>query len=627
MIDQLMESVSQGNMQIMRILVEWNCPVNIAESDLQPLHVAAQEGHTEVARFLVEARARVEASDAEEGATPLGLAAFEGHMETVQFLVQVRAQLDRFDGDCLTPFMSACSGGHVEVASFLLEAHSDPQKCSVWGFTALHIAVEDMCTDVCRWLLHEAKGVVVNALAQYNETILHVAGRMDHWEVIDMMQNPFGRALVDAKTTTGFSALHFACALGNLSATDSLLRLRANINARTSHEVSALHLATENGHLMIVKYLLFMSARLQTPCNCFNVHHSLLDWHLPRDSGNLLDVEVGAHVSFNLAELQNCSGSQWVSGILEGIELDPDSQDRFDDQLMINTGSITCSVSRYNCMPHLSSTSVENRYVIKTGETVYIKAPIYCSSGDWLLVPGDVGHVVAIYSSGEYEIEAARDNSKSRYLATRDDLIPFLQEEALHCACRHGHLEVVKDLLQAKADLEAGPRTALHCAAQSGHLEVVQTLLEAQADLDAQWLVSNSVLETAAWAGQEAVVHYLLEHVVTRSRRPLQMLAEATAAARSSGHSTDALVKHLLDTMNCLPQVRDDVENADLWLDRTCLVQLRDLGMDSLLKGDETSAAGISEFLGRVRLCDVPHRVFERWPESQSFDRRRHLVD
>lgn len=42
-----------------------------------------------------------------------------------------------------------------------------------------------------------------------------------------------------------------------------------------------------------VKYLLFMSARLQTPCNCFNVHHSLLDWHLPRDSGNLLDVEAG----------------------------------------------------------------------------------------------------------------------------------------------------------------------------------------------------------------------------------------------------------------------------------------------------------------------------------------------
>ena len=30
-----------------------------------------------------------------------------------------RAQLDRFDGEYLTPFMTACSGGHVEVAAYL----------------------------------------------------------------------------------------------------------------------------------------------------------------------------------------------------------------------------------------------------------------------------------------------------------------------------------------------------------------------------------------------------------------------------------------------------------------------------------------------------------------------------
>lgn len=617
MIDQLLESVMQGNLQIMRILVEWNCPVNIAENDVQPLHIAAQEGHMEVAQFLVEARASVEASDTEEGATPLGLAAFEGHLEMVQFLVQVRAQLDRFDGEYLTPFMTACSGGHVEVAAYLLAAHSDPQKCSVWGFTALHIAVEDMCTEVCQWLLRVAQGVVVNALAQYDETILHIAGRMDHWEVIDMMQNPFGRALVDAKTSTGFSALHFACAMGNLNAVDSLLRLRADLNARTAHEVTPLHLATENGHVVVVKFLLLMSAKLNIPCNCFPVHHSLLDWHLPRDSANVLNVQVGARVSFNLAEFQHCPGSQWVSGILEGVELDPDSQDRFDDTLMINTGDITCGVSRYHCMPHLTSTLVENRYVIKNGEAVYIKAPIYCSSGDWILVPGDVGKVVAIYSSGEYEIEGLKDNTNSRYLATRDDLIPFLQEDALHCACRHGHLEIVKELLEAHADLAAGPRTALHCAAQSGHVEVVEALLAARADIDAQWLVSNSALETAVLAGQEALVAHLLRIGATQcSRRPVEMLAESTAAARSAGQSTELLVSSLLVTMTARTKPELESDDAgpmdDLWLDRNCLLQLRDLGMDCLLKGDEASAVGISEFLGRVRCCESAHRSCER---------------
>lgn len=119
-----------------------------------------------------------------------------------------------------------------------------------------------------------------------------------------------------------------------------------------------MHLATENGHVIVVKLLLLMSAKLNIPCNCFPVHHSLLDWHLPRDSANVLNVQVGARVSFNLAEFQNWSGSQWVSGILEGVELDPDSQDRFDDTLMINTGDITCGVSRYHCMPHLTSTLV-----------------------------------------------------------------------------------------------------------------------------------------------------------------------------------------------------------------------------------------------------------------------------
>lgn len=41
-------------------------------------------------------------------------------------------------------------------------------------------------------------------------------------------------------------------------------------------------------------------------------------------------------MSFNLADFQGNpnSSSQWVSGILEDIEQDPESPDRFDDQCL-----------------------------------------------------------------------------------------------------------------------------------------------------------------------------------------------------------------------------------------------------------------------------------------------------
>jgi len=555
------------------------------------------------------------------------LAAFEGHLEIVQYLAENRARLDQFDGDCLTPFMAACSGGHVEVARFLLQANSDPCKCSFWGFTALHIAVEDLSTEVCEWLLHEARGVVVNAMAQYDETILHIAGRVDHWEVIDFMQTPLGQALVDARTTTGFSALHLAAALGNLRATDSLLRLRAEIDSRTLHDATALYIATEGGHLDVVQFLLFMGANPSIPCNCFHVHHSSLDWHLPRDSINLLNVQVGGQVSFNLAELElpydEKRPSRWVAGIVEAVEEDPDSPDRFDDLLMINTGEVTYSISRYNCMPHLRSTSLENQHVIQPGETVYVKAPIYCNAGDWILVPGDVGHVVTVHSTGEYEIEASWDSSKSRYLATREDLLPYLQEEALQCAARCGHGDIVDELLRARADVLAGPRTALQGAAQAGHLPIVKKLLEARADMDSPWLVSNSILETATWAQQEHIVSYLLQSKASLlSRRPLQMLAEAIAAARSAGASTQPLVQQLLKLMPEFTDPNEDAECSDLWLDRSCLLELRDLGMECLIKGDEASAVGLSEFLGRARCHEAAQRPQERVDQGRRPNKR-----
>ena len=60
---------------------------------MTPLCIAAQRGHLEVVRFLVEAGANKDQGRTDTGATPLFTAAQNGHLEVVQFLVESGANM------------------------------------------------------------------------------------------------------------------------------------------------------------------------------------------------------------------------------------------------------------------------------------------------------------------------------------------------------------------------------------------------------------------------------------------------------------------------------------------------------------------------------------------------------
>ena len=107
------------------------------------------------------------------------------------------------------------------------------------------------------------------------------------------------------------------------------------------------------------------------------------------------------------------------------------------------------------------------------------------------------------------------------------------QETALTLACCGGFLDVADFLIKAGADLELGASSPLMEAAQEGHLELVKYLLEARAEVNSQTSTGDTALSFACERGHTDVADLLLkwgsdlEHESEGGRTPLMKAVRA----------------------------------------------------------------------------------------------------
>ena len=112
-------------------------------------------------------------------------------------------------------------------------------------------------------------------------------------------------------------------------------------------------------------------------------------------------------------------------------------------------------------------------------------------------------------------------------------------------ACHLGHNEVVEQLLQEKADVNAAAaagysgRTALQAAAGGGHLAVVKRLLQEKADVNAAAARNSgrTALQAAAEGGHLAVIERLLQEKANVNAAAAEYSGRtALQAAAGGGH-------------------------------------------------------------------------------------------
>lgn len=122
-------AVQNGKPNIVRMLLEYHAsPDKVAEGGITPLIIAANFGHLDILKLLLETKPKVDVNKRNDhGETALFLAAQEGYLEIVQALLQAGADPNIAKLNGVTPLFIAAQYGHIDIVKELLDAKADPQ--------------------------------------------------------------------------------------------------------------------------------------------------------------------------------------------------------------------------------------------------------------------------------------------------------------------------------------------------------------------------------------------------------------------------------------------------------------------------------------------------------------------
>ena len=142
---QLVNAAYQGDaLQVEKMLQQPEDPNDYGVQacyGLLPLGRAADGGHVEVMRLLLEAKADIDAQDKFGLFTALHWACRAGAVDAVGFLLAAGANKEAESKEGMTPLCMACRNRHPRVVRLLLEAGAHPGRRTGGGITPLELAV------------------------------------------------------------------------------------------------------------------------------------------------------------------------------------------------------------------------------------------------------------------------------------------------------------------------------------------------------------------------------------------------------------------------------------------------------------------------------------------------------
>lgn len=222
-----------------------------------PLWHAAADGDVATINQLVQARARVDATD-REGVPALSIAASNGHREAVEALIRHGANPVQLSQSGWTPLCYAAKGGHVAVMELLIARGAEAASGTFEGTPAICLAAEAGQTEAVRFLLD--RGVSPNAADASGIPALWFAAGQGHAEVVALLLDRHANLHGSADAPP---LLFLAAELGFPEVVNVLVQRGAPLGA-TFQNASALYRAAELDRQVVVETLLANGASVET---------------------------------------------------------------------------------------------------------------------------------------------------------------------------------------------------------------------------------------------------------------------------------------------------------------------------------------------------------------------------
>lgn len=252
---RLANAVDKGDLQEVIELVRQDASIfYIGASKNSLLHYSAQNGHDEVLSYLIGKGLRGPHLNHpnKRKFTPLMFAAQNGHLETVKRLLDADASIDLRDENNFTALSLAVSYDHTSVVKELLQRGASVDIPCEEGFTPLMRAIKKS-DDVMTELLLGA-GAKVTRQNKHGFTPLMLAAANGDYKMVEKFLKPLENG-VNLQTQNGQTALYIAARRGDKSTVTLLLEhgARAFLPRIEDRFDTPIAVAAAKGHLSVIR--------------------------------------------------------------------------------------------------------------------------------------------------------------------------------------------------------------------------------------------------------------------------------------------------------------------------------------------------------------------------------------